>query len=93
MDAKLATQSVSFFSLSFYGVELCEYEVFDSKQRNIYPVRMIFFNIILSGSTLFKEPTAATIEGLASPTFFVAIKGRGGNEIGAYIEATENRPG
>lgn len=58
-----------------------------------YPVKIIFFRIILSGSILLKEPMAATVAGVASSLIFRAIKGRGGNEIGAYTEATEKRPG
>lgn len=53
-----------------------------------YPVNIIFFSIILSGSMLLKEPTAATVGaatvGAATPPkCFRAIKGRGGKQIGA----------
>lgn len=54
---------------------------------------MIFFRIILSGSTLLNEPTAATAGEAASPIFLRAMSGRGGKEIGAKTEAIENRPG
>lgn len=57
-----------------------------------YPVKMIFFKIILSGSILFNEPTAASAGARESPLLFKTIKGRGGKEIGAYTEAIENRP-
>lgn len=53
---------------------------------------MIFFRIILSGSILRNDPTAATAGEAASPPALIAISGRGGKEIGAYIEAIENLP-
>ena len=53
---------------------------------------MIFFRVILSGSILLKEPTAATEGDAEATSLFKTIKGRGGKEIGAYIEAMENRP-
>ena len=57
-----------------------------------YPVKMIFFRIILSGLILFNEPTAARTGGRESPLLLKAINGRGGNDIGAYTEAIEKRP-
>jgi len=57
--------------------------VSSSSSINSYPVNTIFFRIILSGSMLLKEPTAA-IAGAALPSaLFKTINGRGGNEIGA----------
>ena len=53
---------------------------------------MIFFRLILSGSILLNEPTAATEGDAESTSLFKTIRGRGGKEIGAYIEAMENRP-
>lgn len=53
---------------------------------------MIFLRMILSGSILFSEPTAATTGEAASPIFLRAMSGRGGKEIGAKTEAIENRP-
>jgi len=57
-----------------------------------YPVKITRLRIILSGSTVFSEPTAATTGAAFSPDIFRIIEGRGGKEIGAYIEATEKRP-
>jgi hypothetical protein len=48
--------------------------------------------MIRSGSTLFRDPVAATAGGSPS-LFFRTIRGRGGKHIGAYTVATENRPG
>jgi hypothetical protein len=56
-----------------------------------YPVKTIFFRMIRSGSTLFSEPIAA-MAGCSPSLFFKTIRGSGGKEIGAYTEATENRP-
>lgn len=53
---------------------------------------MILFKIILSGSILLNEPTAATEGDAEVGSLFSTTKGRGGKEIGAYIEATENCP-
>jgi hypothetical protein len=47
--------------------------------------------MIRSGSTLFSEPTAA-MAGCSPSLFFKTIRGSGGKEIGAYTDATENRP-
>lgn len=44
-----------------------------------------------SGSILRNEPTAATAGADMSPPLRTT-RGRGGKEIGAYIEAIENRP-
>lgn len=52
---------------------------------------MIFFRIILSGSILFNEPTAARTGVEKSPLLFITINGRGGKVIGAYTEAIEKR--
>jgi len=57
-----------------------------------YPVKITRLRIILSGSTVFSEPTAATSGAAFSPDNFRIIEGRGGKEIGAYIEATVKRP-
>lgn len=48
-----------------------------------YPVKMIFFRTILSGSTLLKEPTAATDGGEPPFPSFRTIRGSGGKDIGA----------
>lgn len=56
-----------------------------------YPVKTIFFSMIRSGSTLFSEPTAA-MAGCSPSLLFKTIRGSGGKQIGAYTEATENRP-
>ena len=58
-----------------------------------YPDNVIFFKIILSGSTLRREPEATM---LVSSGWFASLKtisGRGGKQIGANIEATAKRPG
>jgi len=62
--------------------------------KNIYPypVKITRLRIILSVSTVFSEPTAATTGAAFSPDIFRIIEGRGVKEIGAYIEATEKRP-
>lgn len=54
------------------------------KVNDPHPVKIIFFRIILSGSILLNEPTAAIAGEVASPCpLFTAIRGRGGKEIGA----------
>lgn len=64
----------------------------ENKAVQQYPVRIIFLRIIRSGSTLFRDPVAA-ITGSSPSLFFKTIRGRGGKHIGAYTDATENRPG
>lgn len=53
---------------------------------------MIFLRTILSGSTLLREPTAAT-RGVSPCPLFKTTTGKGGKQIGAYTEAIEKRPG
>lgn len=56
-----------------------------------YLVRMIFFRMIRLGLIFFKELIVVIIGEFEFFTFFMVIKGRGGNEIGVYIEVIEKR--
>lgn len=53
----------------------------------------MIFKIILSGSILHNDPTTTILGCVMFPWgLFRTIKGRGGKEMGANTEATENRP-
>jgi len=53
------------------------------KHQQTYPVKITHFRIILSRSTVFSEPKAATVGAASSPALLRIIVGKGENEIGA----------
>jgi hypothetical protein len=78
-----------------YSKIISMYEIFSTdcdQHQQTHPVKITRLRIILSQSTVFSEPKAATAGVASTPALLRIIVGRGGNEVFAQTEATEKRP-